>query len=155
MKISFKNRGALRVLRHNGRSCVTADLAYNRGMSKKPRPAPLPRRHRLIQDIEAFLEKTGMKPTPFGLSAARDDKLLWRIKNAPNGISLDKYDRVRVYMDTYYRAREEGVGHDSALGRAEAVAASMMRRHGGTATQRSDLIRPKNRRIPVGCEEGQ
>lgn len=55
-------------------------------------------RFALAAEIEDFLAETGMKPTPFGLAAARDDKLLWRIKNAPKGISLDKADRIRNFM---------------------------------------------------------
>lgn len=64
-------------------------------------------RYELAQEIRVFLDEFDMKPTPFGIAAAQDDKLLWRIENAPNGISLDKADRIRTYM-TQHRDRAYG-----------------------------------------------
>ncbi len=42
-----------------------------------------------------------MAATPFGLNAAGDDKLLWRIEHATHGISLDKADRIIRFMERY------------------------------------------------------
>jgi hypothetical protein len=71
--------------------------------SRTAKKAERPRwsRYQLAQEIRDFLDEFDMKPTPFGMAAAKDDKLLWRIENAPNGISLDKSDRVRAYMAQY------------------------------------------------------
>jgi hypothetical protein len=51
--------------------------------------------------IRKFLERTGMSQTPFGLIAAGDDKLLWRIEHATHGISLDKADRIMDFIERY------------------------------------------------------
>lgn len=69
-------------------------------------------RYQLAQEIKDFLEETGMKPTPFGMQAAGDDKVLWRIENAPNGISLDKADRIRDFMAKY--RQRAGISHGHA-----------------------------------------
>lgn len=68
-------------------------------------------RYQLALEIRSFLDEFDMKPTPFGIAAAQDDKLLWRIENAPYGISLDKADRIRSFM-AQYRADHFGRRHD-------------------------------------------
>lgn len=65
------------------------------------RPYPGPSRQHLARMIRDFLDRTGMKPTPFGLNSAGDDKLLWRIESAKHGISMDKADRIIRYMEEY------------------------------------------------------
>lgn len=72
---------------------------------EQTRSTPGPSRMRLAQEIRQFLNETGMFPTPFGILAAKDDKLLWRIENAPKGISLDKADRIREFMAESRRTR--------------------------------------------------
>ena len=80
-------------------------------------------RQKLATDIELFLQETQMSPTPFGLMAARDDKLLWRIKNAKYGISLDKADRIYVFMRTYLKLINSGHAAEYAQERAKTAAA--------------------------------
>jgi hypothetical protein len=80
-------------------------------------------RQQLAATIEDFLARTGMSPTPFGLMAARDDKLLWRIRNAKYGISMDKADRIYAFMDTYDRSVATGGTPGLALEKAKAAAA--------------------------------
>ena len=71
-------------------------------------------RYALAQEIRDFLEEFDLKPTPFGLAAAKDDKLLWRIENAPNGISLDKADRIRAFMSEFRAKRHRELAiHDT------------------------------------------
>lgn len=72
-------------------------------------------RETLAAEIEAFLAETKMQPTPFGVLAAKDDKLLWRIRNSPNGITLEKADRVRNFISTYRTVKDYGLGHVEAL----------------------------------------
>lgn len=52
-----------------------------------------------------------MYPTPFGIRAAKDDKLLWRIKHAPKGISLDKADRIYAFMSEWTEANDTDADH--------------------------------------------
>jgi len=67
-----------------------------------------PSRDVLLQQVHDFLVITGQKPTPFGREAAKDDKLLYRIGDAPNGISQDKADRVRAFMAQHL---QKSMGH--------------------------------------------
>lgn len=84
-----------------------------RKSSRRPKSSvPGPSRKRLAKVIRAFLKRTGMKPTPFGIHAANDDKLLQRIETAAYGISMDKADEVMKFIENYEAdiARAESVG---------------------------------------------
>ena len=67
-----------------------------------------PGREILFEQVVDFLRLTKMSPSLFGKLAASDDKILYRIGGAPNGISLDKADRVRSFMATYLRDLRDG-----------------------------------------------
>lgn len=62
-----------------------------------------PLRNVLFDQVVDFLRITGISPTRFGVEAALDEKILFRIGAAPNGISLDKADHVREYMADHLR----------------------------------------------------
>lgn len=71
---------------------------------------PGPSRLALAKEIRDFLERTGWAPTPFGIAAAKDDKLLQRIECAPRGISMDKADKIRRFMADWDKQKN---GHRS------------------------------------------
>ena len=73
---------------------------------------PGPSRQALAQIIRNFLSRTGMSQTRFGIVAAQDDKILWRLEHAPRGISMDKADRIHAYIEAYDMQKHEN-GHQS------------------------------------------
>ncbi len=81
--------------------------------TEQTRSTPGPSRVRLAKEIRQFLNETGMFPTPFGILAAKDDKLWWRIENAPKGISLDKADKIREFMAESRRTRNQRPANSS------------------------------------------
>jgi hypothetical protein len=54
-------------------------------------------------EINAFLKKTGMLPTQFGILAVDDRTLMTRV-NAGRGLSLETAERVRDFMRTYRKS---------------------------------------------------
>jgi len=62
-------------------------------------------REHLIFEIDAFLERTGMLPTTFGVLAAGERNFVQRLKDGKS-CTLDKYDRVRNFMKNYARSKQ-------------------------------------------------
>lgn len=61
----------------------------------------------LLALIEAFLDKTGMKPTRFGIEAAKDPRLVFSLREGrePRRATAD---RIRRYIETAPAAEEVG-----------------------------------------------
>jgi predicted transcriptional regulator len=55
---------------------------------------------KIRSEINAFLKKTGMLPTQFGILAVKDRTLMSRI-NAGRGLSFETAERVRAFMRSY------------------------------------------------------
>ncbi|MEC9346093.1 MAG: hypothetical protein VYB54_07690 [Pseudomonadota bacterium] len=55
---------------------------------------------KLLSDIEAFLDRTGMPPTTFGKSAVGDPNFVGKVRG---GMSprLNTFDRVRRFMASH------------------------------------------------------
>ena len=51
----------------------------------------------LLSEIEAFLKRTGMPATNFGLEAVNDGHLVKRLR-AGKGLTLSRVDRIREFM---------------------------------------------------------
>lgn len=71
---------------------------------------PGPSRIWLAKEIRAFLQETGMRPTPFGILAANDDKILQRLERSPKGITLDKADGIIEFMREARASRGDSMG---------------------------------------------
>ena len=54
-------------------------------------------RDQLLADIEAFLEQTGMKATPFGVQAAGERGFVTRLRQGGD-VTLSTAERVRDFM---------------------------------------------------------
>jgi hypothetical protein len=109
------------------------------------KPKSLSSRQRLAKKIRGFLARTGMSPTPFGLLAARDDKLLWRIENAKYGISLDKADRIYAFMETYDRSIKADLSPAEAL-----EAAKIAVEHDPTEDSDGHQLEDREQEAPAG-----
>ena len=64
----------------------------------------------LLIEIEAFLKRTGISPTPSGDESCGERSLLKRLKRGGK-ISTDTYDRIRAYM---HARRHERPKHRAA-----------------------------------------
>lgn len=53
----------------------------------------------LLEDIAAYLERTGMAKTTFGLMAVNDGKFVDRIRGG-GGVTTKTLDRARLFMET-------------------------------------------------------
>jgi hypothetical protein len=56
-----------------------------------------PARQILLEEIESFLETSGMKPTNFGLECLNDSALITRLR-AGSDVTLGTADKIRLYM---------------------------------------------------------
>lgn len=57
-------------------------------------------REQLLEEIDAFLQQTGMTKSVFGTLAANDDKFVERVR-AGSGFTVRTLDRVRKFMSDY------------------------------------------------------
>ena len=62
--------------------------------------APMSTREQLIKDIEAFIKRHGLSDAEFGILALNDSSFVLRVKRGMSP-TLDRYDRVRRFMDEY------------------------------------------------------
>ncbi|MBX9659054.1 MAG: hypothetical protein K2X00_10840 [Nitrospiraceae bacterium] len=51
----------------------------------------------LLEEIDAFLRKTGISPTRFGEETCNERGLISRLRRG-GGLTLDSYDRIKAYM---------------------------------------------------------
>lgn len=51
----------------------------------------------LLQEIEAFLARTGMKPTPFGKAACGDPHVVRWLRNG-GGVSSTRIDEIKKFI---------------------------------------------------------
>ena len=59
---------------------------------------------KIRSEIDAFLKKTGMLPTQFGILAVNDKTLMSRL-NAGRGLSLETAEKARAFMRSYRKQR--------------------------------------------------
>lgn len=64
---------------------------------------PHPAVEKLLADIEAFRDRTGLNPTKFGLLAVNDGNFIRAIRTGVRTPSLATIDRVRQFMKEYKR----------------------------------------------------
>lgn len=57
-------------------------------------------REELINDIDAFIQRTGMSAASFGLAVARDNKLVSRLRSGRD-ILTGTADKIRDFMASY------------------------------------------------------
>lgn len=75
---------------------------------------------KIKMEINAFLKKTGMLPTQFGILAVNDKTLMSRL-NAGKGLSLETAERVRDFMRAH---KKTGTGSVKKKARSESRAAA-------------------------------
>ena len=61
-------------------------------------------RDQLLTDIKAFLERTDVTPTDFGIKSIGDPNLMRRLRNGKD-VTLCTADRIRSFMRDYKQAR--------------------------------------------------
>ena len=54
-------------------------------------------REKLVQDIEKFLEKSGMSPTRFGIESVGRRSLMHQLRSG-GGVNLDTAEKLRNFM---------------------------------------------------------
>lgn len=64
-------------------------------------------REQLLEEIDAFLQQTGMTKSVFGTLAANDDKFVERVR-AGSGFTVRTLDRVRKFMNDYKPPSQKG-----------------------------------------------
>lgn len=64
-------------------------------------------REQLLEEIDAFLQQTGMTKSVFGTLAANDDKFVERVR-AGAGFTVRKLDSVRKFMSDYKQPSQKG-----------------------------------------------
>lgn len=93
-------------------------------MSKKPLPN-LPETKRLLAEIEAFLDATGMAPSTFGHRVANDGKLVDRLRSGWRTVNVETAAVIRAYIANYIERSGDpyGAEEDETPGRPKKVAA--------------------------------
>lgn len=69
-----------------------------RTMSKKLPQPDLPETKRLLAEIEAFLDRTGMVASTFGHHVANDGKLVERLRSGRRTVNIETAAMVRAYI---------------------------------------------------------
>lgn len=70
-----------------------------------------------LSEIDAFIERRGIKETTFGRLAVNDGKFVGRLR-AGKGVTLDLVERVRAYMRDHSPDTEVSVPRQSGITRA-------------------------------------
>lgn len=63
----------------------------------------------LLNEIDAFIKRTGMGESYFGFQAARNSALVKRLRAGRN-VELRTAERVKKFISTYNGGREQGGG---------------------------------------------
>ena len=68
----------------------------------------------LLAEIEAFIVRTGMTPTEFGVQALRDPAFMIRLR-AGSDVRLRTADKVRAFMASHGRGRQKKANHNRSV----------------------------------------
>jgi Tfp pilus assembly protein PilX len=72
----------------------------------------------LLRDIEAFLQRTGITPTQFGLEAMNNSSFVRQLRNG-SGVTLRTLDKVRAFMtDWEKKNKRPSKGREMSRARA-------------------------------------
>lgn len=69
----------------------------------------------LLGQIERYLERTGTSATAFGVAAASDGHLVFKLRSGKGGLTTPKIDRIQAYMagDKSSGAKKKGAARRS------------------------------------------